>query len=245
VPEILAGIGLVFLGTFLGTLSGREWAPSRRQKGLRGISGLLAAIFLVGAFVTALWPKSESPVIAEVPSLPPLILAGSTQIHLYQPVTEQGLAPGVRIQEAQDGYCWLGSVVDQYRSDAWRCAHRDTILDPCFSEPFGFKAVLCAHDPWSALLVRLTGVRLPRDKQNQGEPPGPLPWAVELGDGERCVMQSGATSVTADRRWNYLCDTGAWLLGEMEISSQGWRAYYSRPTVTADVKQVEVADVWF
>lgn len=242
--ELLAGIGLVFLGTFLGTLSGRERA-SRRQRKVRGITGVFAAIFLVGASVTAVWSKSESPLIAEVPSLPPLTIAGSTQIHFYQPVTEQGVASGLRIREAGDGYCWWGSIVDQHRSDAWRCAHETTILDPCFNDPYYFKAVLCAPDPWSEVLVRLPIVRLPRDKQNQGEPPGPLPWAVELGDGERCVMQSGATSVTAGRRWNYLCDTGAWLLGEMEMSPQGWRAYYSRPTISADVKQVEVAHVWF
>jgi hypothetical protein len=40
-------------------------------------------------------------------------------------------------------------------------------------------------------------------------------------------MTTGATDAVDDMRLNYACGAGGWVVGEVDESTQPWRAFYS------------------
>ena len=76
-----------------------------------------------------------------------------------------------------------------------------------------------------------------------GIDPLSLPWAVELADGERCTLLTGATAVVAGMRINYGCDGGGSIVGDLQRGPTVWTAnYYDEQAVGTEL--VEVATVW-
>jgi hypothetical protein len=70
-----------------------------------------------------------------------------------------------------------------------------------------------------------------------------LPWAVELADGERCGLLTGATAAVAGMRLNYGCEGGGWLVGDLDRGSPVWTAnFYDERALATEL--VEVATVW-
>jgi hypothetical protein len=72
----------------------------------------------------------------------------------------------------------------------------------------------------------------------------PLPWALELTDGEQCTLATGATAVFAGMRINYFCSGGGSILGAPDRSMPVWAVtYLAEGAVASDL--VSVAVVWY
>ena len=70
-----------------------------------------------------------------------------------------------------------------------------------------------------------------------------IPWAVELANGERCGLLTGATAVVAGMRINYGCEGGGSIVGELDRSQPVWTGnYYDEQALGTEL--VEVATVW-
>jgi hypothetical protein len=73
--------------------------------------------------------------------------------------------------------------------------------------------------------------------------PMSLPWALELADGQRCGLATGATTVMAGMRANYACEGGGWIIGELDRSQLVWTASFWDGDGYATTL-VDVAAVW-
>lgn len=70
-----------------------------------------------------------------------------------------------------------------------------------------------------------------------------IPWAIELTNGDRCGLMTGATAVVAGMRINYGCEGGGSIVGELDRFGAVWTAnYYDEQSVGTET--VAVATVW-
>ncbi len=77
----------------------------------------------------------------------------------------------------------------------------------------------------------------------EGIDPAAHPWAVELVNGDRCGLLTGATSVVAGMRLNYGCEGGGYIVGELDRFQPTWTAnYYDEQALGTEL--VDVAVVW-
>ncbi|MFN8590496.1 MAG: hypothetical protein U0031_03460 [Thermomicrobiales bacterium] len=69
-----------------------------------------------------------------------------------------------------------------------------------------------------------------------------IPWAIELANGARCGLMTGATTVLAGERMNYVCDDGGFVLGEVDRSLPVWNvSYLGKNTFATDFIPVTIA----
>lgn len=73
--------------------------------------------------------------------------------------------------------------------------------------------------------------------------PVSIPWAIELASGERCGLLTGATAAIAGMRINYGCDSGGYIIDEVDRWGNIWTANYYDATSLA-TELVEIATVW-
>jgi hypothetical protein len=168
-----------------------------------------------------------------------------TDTRHFLPYGPDGLNPELTVVAETSGVCAHESLATPGRPDAWDClgATDNTIYDPCFASPFvdpdDGAELACATGPFAdeVVLFRVTEP-LPRAKEGQADgiapvgvgdranaDPWQLPWALELANGERCTLLTGATPVLAGLRVNYGCDGGS-ILGEVDRSQPLWTASY-------------------
>ena len=83
----------------------------------------------------------------------------------------------------------------------------------------------------------------PADTAEMTIHPLDIPWAIELANGDRCTLLTGATAVLADERINYGCESGGSVLGELDRSGPVWMAFYLASDAYAS-DLVPVAVVW-
>jgi hypothetical protein len=198
--------------------------------------------FLVAhAFGAAALVAAQEATPAAAPTAPQ-----RTDTRYFLPYGPEGLSPTLTVVAETSGVCAHESLETPGRPDAWDClgATDNTIYDPCFASPFiapeDEAELACASAPFAdeVVLFRLTGP-LPRVKEGQpadgiapvgavqeaAVDPWQLPWALELANGERCTLLTGATAVLAGHRVNYGCDGGS-VLGEVDRSQPLWTASY-------------------
>jgi hypothetical protein len=116
----------------------------------------------------------------------------ATVVVRVRPVDDQGrLNRDFTVSETVDSeWCPSGSV--KVGAPAHRCNAGHALYDPCWTEVDGPSgpSVLCMLEPWSHEVHRLLA-----KTQVAPEPP-PLgvdsPWGVELADGHRCRVSTGA-----------------------------------------------------
>lgn len=104
------------------------------------------------------------------------------------------------------GYCFSGSSTAA-RGDAWRCITGNELDDPCFSTSIGAPSVICPAAPWqnTGVEIRLTKPLPSRYANHEVPSLHSQPWALELYDGQRCLLASGASTTVEGRRLNYFC----------------------------------------
>lgn len=172
--------------------------------------------------------------------------AGATQVTLYVPFTPNGLSIGLAVTRRVNGSCFAGSLASNGRSDAWRCSAGNAIYDPCYQGFESGKTVLaCPDSPWSANVVLLTATKdLPAKEANKDTAPKGLPWALELANGRKCTMLTGATFGVAGMRANYGCGDNAYVAGDPDRSLPTWRVFFLGPRGFA-VTQIGVRVAWY
>jgi hypothetical protein len=83
----------------------------------------------------------------------------------------------------------------------------------------------------------------PSDSAEMAIDPLDIPWALELANGERCTLLTGATAVLASQRLNYGCESGGYVIGELQRDGLVWLAsFLATDAYASDL--VPVAVVW-
>ena len=125
---------------------------------------------------------------------------------------------------SRSGSCFSGALTID-RDDAGRCSVGNYLYDPCFSSTHAPGVVVCPG-PELRAGVEITLTRgLPRRYVDAGRPSlSHQPWNIELGDGQHCEFDSGATTILDGDRLNYSCGPGGNLAlwGYPRRSAEPW-----------------------
>ncbi len=169
----------------------------------------------------------------------------ATQTIFYTPFSGNHIAKNLIVDSEVSGSCWEGSMASGGRADAWRCMTGNDIHDPCYTSTSKGREVVCG-DPLSqhVTVIKLTSP-LPTSLANQGSGTRDLPSALELGDGTRCGMITGASDVVDGMRLNYACigDMDS-VYGDPDRSASPW-AVHVRSKGSAALHRVNVRIAWF
>jgi hypothetical protein len=158
-----------------------------------GSTSLLIAVSLIGACSDAKQPTTgatSSSALNSTTSTSTTQLMKTAVVHV-RPVDDQGrLRDDFTVIETVDGAkCPLSSV--KVGELANSCEAGEFIYDPCWTETDGpdGPSVICMSEPWNHNVNRLlTG----RTIAPAPATPGGSPWGVELADGQRCRVATGA-----------------------------------------------------
>ena len=170
-----------------------------------------------------------------------------TQIKLLTPFGPNGLSIGMAVTEKVGGKCFAASLASSSRPDAWRCSSGNGLLDPCYRRIMGDEKQLACPvgGPWPANVVLLTlNQPLPSEPRKEISRADVLPWAVELANGQRCTLFTGATAPVAGMRINYGCPGGFQAVGDIDRSGPVWRVFFQGEKSIA-LEQVDVTVAWF
>lgn len=161
-----------------------------------------------------------------------------TVMKQFAPLDENGqlTAPA---EPGGSGSCFATSIAVPL-SGVYRCLSQNTILDPCFA-PAHQKVpatVVCFGDPWSdGTILSLTGSLPTYDPDlSYGNP-----WAIELGNGARCVAVTGAVPVLGDIDLTYQCVDGS-VAGLTTDDSGAMAAHYG--PASGPLQDVGVLTAW-
>lgn len=142
-------------------------------------------------------PRSTVPLLATPRTV-------TNVVHVFRSDGQAALPIAVTV----NGQCFTASIAAA-GSRAYRCIAGNSLLDPCVAPPGGepARSVVCLPDPWSpATEVRLSAA-LPALTPDSGVL---RPWAMQLGDGARCVTVTGTVSQSHGVAMTYRCiDAGA------------------------------------
>ena len=100
------------------------------------------------------------------------------------------------------------------------------------------------QDPYSAAVddPMAASVDASADMAEVAIHPLDIPWALELANGERCTLLTGATAVLAGERINYGCEGGGMVLGEVNRDGPLWTvSYLAEGAFASDLVAVAVA----
>lgn len=173
--------------------------------------------------------------------------AARTHIKMLTPFGMKGLSDGMQATDRVSGKCFAPSAASPTRPDAWRCSAGNAIMDPCYQRIMGDeKQLACPVDgPWSEKVVLLAITdSLPSEPRKEMAREGTLPWAIELGNGKRCSLFTGATAPVAGMRINYGCPGGFQVVGDIDRSRPVWRVFFQAENAMA-LEQVDVATAWY
>ena len=170
-----------------------------------------------------------------------------TRVRIFTPFSPTGLNSGLTVKERVNGSCMAGSLADASRVDAWRCSVGNQMHDPCFENSFGERGLLaCVQMPWTSSVTMLRPISpLPAPENDKGDPGEILPWALELANGQRCVLLTGATGAVAGMRVNYECSDGYYVAGPIDRTLPLWRVFHQSATGSIAMDQIEVSAAWF
>jgi len=195
------------------------------------------------------WIAAAAIMLCAVPALAQTSPGQFTDVRVLAPLPGGKLASGLTASGApSSGECFAASLANQGRSDAWRCMAGNIIVDPCFeSSPPGPGPLVCFASPWSPRVRFFKPTRpVPHDQANDdsGSLTTKMPWALELSDGSRCTFLTGATTIAAGMRWNYGCQNGANVYGDLDRSAPLWRAFVQHAS-GAVIRQTAVLVAWY
>jgi len=161
-----------------------------------------------------------------------------TVMKQFAPLDENGQLTA-SAEPGGSGSCFATSIAVPL-SGVFRCLSQNTILDPCFA-PANEKvptAVVCFGDPWSdGAIISLTET-LPTyaPDLSYGNP-----WAIELGNGARCVAITGAVPVLGDVDLTYRCVDGS--VAGLTTDDNGAMAAHYGPS-SGPLQDVGVLTAW-
>jgi hypothetical protein len=212
-----------------------------KMRGQVALLGLWLALVLVAP--TDVGAQDATPTAASAPAD---LAAGfaRTDRRYFLPFTADGLKPGLTVTGNERGVCRFTSSAALARPDAWDCiAETNEIYDPCFENPYaprnGSEELACITSPFANEVVLLTPTDpLEREKEAAAVPgngsnasidltdPWVLPWALELVNGDRCILLPGTADVFAGLPVHYGCSNGGAILGEPDRTQPVWAVSY-------------------
>jgi hypothetical protein len=157
------------------------------------ITAIAIIIILVLAFL--FYDYSIKPI-----SLAPLAVVESSGVKTTPPLAPpvqiiptnviRFLPPEILPAEQKSGYCWVSSIAEPFRTDAFRCMVGNLIYDPCFSTiQKGFVYCQTNTDSSTGFLIKLTkplpSPEVPKVVQNNWA------WFLMLRDGTYCSPFTG------------------------------------------------------
>jgi hypothetical protein len=157
---------------------------------------------------------------------------------LFAPYDENGQLVGTATQTAT-GQCWTSSIAIPI-AGVFRCLADNTIYDPCFAPSVDTSplTVTCYNDPWSGGTTMTLTKALPTENLilKNGDP-----WALELDNASRCVVQTGALPELSGNTLDYRCAGGT--VASLQTSPDGViSVLYGSPT--GPLTPVGVAVAW-
>jgi hypothetical protein len=157
-------------------------------------------------------------------------------LHVYRPDGELT----VRVADVGFGHCWTMSIAAP-TSGAYRCLSGNAILDPCFRSPKASKPleVACVADPWSEAKVLQINGALPEPVGKDGPQ---RPWALELGNGTRCVAATGMVPSVDGVNLGYHCG-GGHDAGALDTARSLATAKYAQEGAKA-LSSVTITTIW-
>ena len=168
-----------------------------------------------------------------------------TEVDVYAPWAPDGtLSPEVTITTHASGHCWIGSIATPDRA-AWRCLSGNSIYDPCIAPAYAAAArqVVCVDAPWTGAVALQLTQPLPLDAANKAAGTGlDASWALELTNGQRCVVGTGANSIVGGIPLDYYCNGGGFA-GGLVTSVQPWTIEYLPPGADT-LRSVPIAVAW-
>jgi len=170
----------------------------------------------------------------------------TTEVKLITPFHNGSLGIGFAVTARGSGECFSSSAAVPARPDAWRCTIGNAIHDPCFQNIMGDpKLLACPEAPWNANVTLLTLTSpLPTEVRKEMALKDTLPWALELANGQRCTLFTGATGLIAGMRTNYGCPGGFIVVGDVDRSQPIWRAFsQGEKSISLDLADIAVA--WY
>jgi len=173
--------------------------------------------------------------------------SSGTRIKMLTPFNSSGLSIGMAVTQQVSGTCFTRSVASPTRDDAWRCSAGNAIMDPCYQRIMGDEKQLACPvgGPWAANVVMLTLAQpLPQAEYKAVSRDTSLPWALELANGQRCSLFTGATATIAGMRINYGCPGGFVVVGDVDRTLPAWRVFFQGEKSIA-LEQVVVSVAWF
>jgi hypothetical protein len=195
------------------------------------MSALIALLMVVPLAARA---QDATPAATEATMVEP----ARTDARIFVPFTKDGLNSAFTATN-ETGDCSAGSLLTSNRDDAWECTSAtNRIYDPCFENPWAPEdqpgALACIASPFDTEVVLLTpGGPLERTKESPNLAPGEvnfgaweLPWALELANGEQCVLQSEVGGVIAGESVYYACQNGGSILGDLNRDRPVWTVSY-------------------
>ena len=130
------------------------------------------------------------------------------------------IEPGLHASAGTNGRTAASGPASSSRDDAWECTSRDNhIYDPCFENPWHCEDhpgdLACITSPFdkksfcSPSTGRWSGKRVAgRGSWRSNFGAWELPWALELANGEQCVLLSEVAGVMAGESVYYSCADG-------------------------------------
>jgi hypothetical protein len=161
--------------------------------------------------------------------------ASGTDVHLLIPFGPEGLHPDLTEAARVTGACSEEALASPGRPDAWEClGEDDQIYDPCFENPYrdvnAPAELACFDSPFSSDVVVVETeeplARVMELASDSAIDPRDIPWALELTNAERCVLQFDIDVILAGEAVHYACSEGGLVLGEVNRGRQVWTVTY-------------------
>jgi hypothetical protein len=166
---------------------------------------------------------------------------GRTEIATWNPFDATGaVKPSLRIKSLGRGGCGEGPGSEAIGDVGYRCGAGNLLADPCWRDgPRPTELAVCPYSPWArkAVTIRVPHLMLragvtfaaPRDVEHDP------PWALEVGNGQRCVIAQGAHGAVTTRNGDrlvvdYYCRRGGLVLLRNLRRGRVWRVGTARWT---------------
>ena len=226
----------------------------------------LGALFALVTFVSLDTVAQEAtPEAGEVTGLD--VVSARTAVHTVLPYGPDGLNPELNVTSSVNGSCQAESLASPGRPDGWNCVgDDDQIYDPCFENAYAAEdapvELACFASPFTDDVVLLT-VDQPLTRTKEPSHEGHdgdaaygeesddiganywgLPWALELANGDRCVLKTRIDVVLAGEPVHYDCADGGTILGDVNRDQPIWSIVYLENGAGATT-MVDVRAVWY
>jgi hypothetical protein len=187
-------------------------------------------------------PTSTAPSTASPATTPPTTALARTAVNTYVAWTASGaLASGLHATNTVQGSCFTTSIALD-TSGVYRCMSGNDLYDPCFAGAASSDVLACTASPWAGVTLLDNTASLPVGDLPSSAPPT-VPWAIELVNGAKCVIGTGANSQIGGVTVQYYC-SGTSVTSSVDQTSDPWTVQYDPSSTSSVLTSVAVATAW-